>query len=384
MSDSSRVQLRYLEETTWGQIPAIALNDLRFTGESLKHATDTTKSSEIRSDRQVTDVIRTSIEAQGGVDFELSYAAFDDLIAGAMMADWGADLAIGPVGIDASATGDEFTDPLTGGLFASVVVGQWVKTAGFADPANNGFHRVTSKPDNDTVGVASTLVTETGSGDETMKGSLIKNGITKKSFTLEKEFADVTEFVSFSGMRASSFSLSVSPENIITGSFAFLGKNGVPAGATVGTGGPVAAPTNDVMNAIDNVQNIEEGGAATTLDISEISLEMNNATRGRPAVGVLGNTEVGIGTIGVTGSFNAYFADRTLYEKYTDFTASSLSFRLSDAAGNAYVVTLPSIKFTDGDVVAGGQDQDVIATLSYEARRDAATDAMIQFDRFAA
>jgi hypothetical protein len=55
-----------------------------------------------------------------------------------------------------------------------------------------------------------------------------------------------------------------------------------------------------------------------------------------------------------------------------------------DTAGNAYVVTLPSIKFTDSDVLAGGQDQDVLVNMSFEARRDSASDAMIQIDRFPA
>ena len=34
-------------------------------------------------------------------------------------------------------------------------------------------------------------------------------------------------------------------------------------------------------------------------------------------------------------------------------TATSLSFRTTDASGNAYVFTLPNVKFTSGAVVAG-------------------------------
>ncbi len=382
MSDTSRVNLSYLIETTWGQIPAVALNDLRYTSDSLKQATNTTRSQEIRSDRQIPDIIRTRIEAQGGFDLEMSFAVFDDLIAGAMMADWSTTVSVSGVDISAASADNSYNSTTTDFTTENISAGQWILVAGFVNSANNGYALVSSVAANKLIVTALTLTDEAAGPSVTMKGSMIRNGTTKKSFTLEKEFKDITEFVSYSGMRVSTFGVNVSPENIVTGSFAFLGKSAVPAAATVGTGENVAAPANDVMNAIDNVTGIREGAAATSEDVTEISLELNNNLRGRPAVGVLGNTEIGIGTIGITGSFNVYFASRTLHEKYTNFTVSDLSFRMVDTAGNAYVVTLPSIKFTDSDVLAGGQDQDVLVNMSFEARRDSASDAMIQIDRF--
>lgn len=383
MSDTSRVNLSYLVETTWGQVPAAALTDLRFTSERLKQATNTTRSREIRSDRQIPDIIRTRIEAQGGFDFEMSYGAFDDLIAGAMMGDWSTAVNISGTDIS-SVSADNSYNSTTTDLSVNVNVGQWMLVAGFANTANNGYARVSSVTSNKIVVTGLTLVNEAAGNSITIKGSMIRNGTTKTSFTLEKEFTDIGEFVSYSGMRVSTFGITVSPENIVTGSFAFLGKSALPAGATVGTGANVAAPSNDVMNAIDNVTGIREAAAATSEDVTEIAFDLDNNLRGRPAVGVLGNTEIGIGTVGISGSFNVYFASRAIHEKYTNFTASDLSFRMADGAGNAYVVTLPSIKFTDSDVLAGGQDRDVLVNMSFEARRDPASDAMIQFDRFPA
>jgi len=79
-ADTSRSQLFYLEETVWGITPAAALNAVRFTGESLNFSIENTQSNEIRSDRQITDLIQTDAEPGGDINFELSYGAFDDLI----------------------------------------------------------------------------------------------------------------------------------------------------------------------------------------------------------------------------------------------------------------------------------------------------------------
>ena len=81
ISDSARSQLYYLEETTWGVTPASAMKALRFTGETLNYDISTAQSKEIRSDRQITDLIRTDAEPGGNINFEMSYGALDDLLA---------------------------------------------------------------------------------------------------------------------------------------------------------------------------------------------------------------------------------------------------------------------------------------------------------------
>ena len=83
-TDSNRAGLAYLKEATWGTTPASALTDLRWTGESFSGGITTTKSAEIRSDRQTTDLILTGSEGSGGFNFELSYSDFDELLEGAL------------------------------------------------------------------------------------------------------------------------------------------------------------------------------------------------------------------------------------------------------------------------------------------------------------
>lgn len=89
MTDTNRVSLYLLPETTWGTTPATgAWETLRYTGESLQLNVDTANSSEIRADRNVEDIIRTSENVSGDINFEFSHGTFDSLLEGLMMASW--------------------------------------------------------------------------------------------------------------------------------------------------------------------------------------------------------------------------------------------------------------------------------------------------------
>jgi len=354
---------------------------LRYTGESLGQQSAILGSNEVRADRQIPNVDRVGVSASGNVNVELSYAAYDDLFEGTLMSDWSAALSISGTDIAADSGANKFT---SGGTdISAIVVGQWIEVAGFANSANNGFFKVTATAANEVTVSGATLVTETVGPSVTIDGSYIRNGATLKSYTLEKKFDDVTEFVAFTGMRVASANLSLQTGSLITGNFSFAGKNATASGVTVGTGGPNAAPTNSVMNATDHIAAIMEGSdIATTLDVTGVSMSVGNALGAQSAVGSVNPVGVSVGTTGVSGTFAAYFDDRTLYEKYLNATASNLSFRLTDGSSNTYVFTFPAVRYTDGQVVAGSANQDVVAALSWQAYRDTTTDSMIQIDRF--
>jgi hypothetical protein len=62
--------------------PATSLISLRYTSESLAMTTEATQSNEIRDDRNVTDLVRTSASVGGAIGFELSYETFDIFFQG--------------------------------------------------------------------------------------------------------------------------------------------------------------------------------------------------------------------------------------------------------------------------------------------------------------
>jgi len=378
-ADSSRALLSYLEEVTFGVTPASALKELRYTGESINHNTESTESQEIRSDRQVPDLVRTAISAGGDVNLELSYNGHDDLLAGAFMDGWDAAVAKTAQSIDISGSSGQtatFTDAATASAFANVVPGMWLNFSGFSNSSNDGYVRCDSKTSDNVIVVSGKSFTdESGETDIAFDNDgFIKVGTTKKSFTLEKEFPDANggsgEFISFPGCRVSQLELSVAVGSILTGRFGFLGLKGVPAAATVGTGARVAAATKEVMNSIDNVTGIRQAAAASTLEIRSFGVTLNNNLRPQQAIGSDEAFGIGLGRALATGTMTAYFETRDLLEEYTNFTVSDFSFRLVDSAGNVYVLDMPRMKFSQGNVVAGGIDQDVMAEMAFTAYRN--------------
>lgn len=88
-ADSNLVRLTILPETTWGVYNTSSNPDeLRITGETLSLDRGTIVSEEIRSDRNITDLIATKESASGGIEFEFSALTYDELLAGALYDSW--------------------------------------------------------------------------------------------------------------------------------------------------------------------------------------------------------------------------------------------------------------------------------------------------------
>jgi len=59
-----------------------------------------------------------------------------------------------------------------------------------------------------------------------------------------------------------------------------------------------------------------------------------------------------------------------------------LAVSLQDPAGNGYIIDLPAVKYTAGQRVAGGPDDDVMVPLSWSAYAHATEDVTIRIARF--
>ncbi len=94
MSESNRVSLKYVPETTYNTTPADSENWVytRFTGESLTATTERQDSSEIRADRMIASSPKVKRTVSGGLDIELSPTTFDDFIEAAMCGTWTSDV----------------------------------------------------------------------------------------------------------------------------------------------------------------------------------------------------------------------------------------------------------------------------------------------------
>ncbi len=381
--------------TTTAGVGTTTLEQLRLTSESLVQDTDTAQSQEIRDDRQINDILRTNIAASGDIGFELSFLGQETLMKAALFAqDFSSSVTdvTADTGIEADGTLNEYRGALN--EFSNYSVGEWVRVTGFANAANNGYAKIiaitTTSNADDTIQVEGlSLVTEAAGASVNIHqmGSIV-NGTVQKSFSIEKRFTDVNDTVqAYRGMHVSTFDLTAAVEAIITGSFGFVGKNATAENFPIGSG-YTPAPTKDIMTAVDDVLQVIEDG---TLDAqgnkdcaTQISFSIDNNLRARACIGVLGAISVGVGSFNVSGTIQRYFESNDQMEKYLNFDRTSLAFVLRDGEGNAYVIEFPSIKFTAGASVAGGQNTDIIADLTWEAHRDSVDGYTMKIAKLAA
>lgn len=382
MSDTNRTQLAYIAESTWGtQVTGSALQLLRITGESLKQESSMSESGEIRSDRQVSDIRRTRIQASGGFNFELSYGTYDDFLAAALQAAaWGTAETVTASTISFAASGNTISD--SGSGFGSLVANQWVKISGASTAANNGFFKILTAAAGSITVSGGTLVDESaGQSVTVLQGGQIVNGQTLTSFNLERGYTDLTnKFALFLGMAINGLSLNVPLEGRLTGSFDLLGAGESSVSSSGGTGYTAATTTPTIVDA--EVVSLLENQAAMT--ISNFSFNLTNNLRARMRVGSAGVLSLGSGAIGVTGSLSAYYSDETLYDKYLNETASALALPITDSAGNSYLIDLPAVKYTNGQRTPTGPNGDCFAEMQFGAYRDSSEDVTIRMARFAA
>lgn len=399
-ADSNRRSLVYKVESSYGVVPSgnPTLKTVRMVNETLKQNAGTVSSQELRADRRRSDLIRTSLSAGGQVDFEFSYGAYDEWLAAALMSDETG--ALGWVATSAPVTSDtsisfqanadsasawpEIDDSANG--LAAYPVGSVIVISG---STSNNVAAIVRTSAAGTLGVqplnaTGDLTTETAGASVTITiAEYCRDGVLQRSFSIERKYGDLSnEFAQFPGCMMAGFRLGVDTDGILTGQFTILGKREQSASATFGDGSPTAAPTNDVMNSIDNVSAVIEGTAASApLGITELSIELDNNLRARPQVGTLGAISIGAGTVDVKGKLQTYYSSKTIFDKWLNHTTTGLAFMLTDSAGQRYVVVMPRVKFSDGGRAGGGINTDVFMDLDYEALVDSSAGYTIQISR---
>lgn len=383
VTDANLVQLAYIAEDTFGvQKTGSALQILRHTGEGLKQDTGVDQSKEIRTDRQTADIVRNSIGASGPINFELSYAAYDDFLKAVLMAaSWSTPVTVGPLTtISAASADNSFNDSANG--FGTMVAGQWVKVSGFATAVNNGFFKVVTKAAGKITVSGGTLVNESATPSVTVvMGAQITNGVTKTSFNIERKYTELAStFALFTGVMFNELNLTGELKAMVTGNFSTLGSKEESKTTSGGTG-YTAATTNPVMNSVDNVLNILENQAAGSAVLG-FSLVLNNGLRSREKIGTLGAFSIGTGKCAISGTLRIYFESATIYDKYLNFTSTNLAFVLRDSLGNAYVFSLPQVKLTAAERPAAGENQDLIVPFSWQASMHSTESIMLRIAKF--
>lgn len=394
LSVSNRTKIAYILETLFGVIPGAGPNTaLRFTGESINFSLKKDSSKEIRSDRQIADVMTLGASVSGGVNFELSYKEYDPLMEAALQGTWNPYGTAG-TGTTFSATFTATTitagaAPITTSAFTNLSKGQWFRLTAPAQLDDGKFYMVSrTVAPTSTVITVDTLTPLLGVGaaiaGTLLQTSRLTNGVNQRSFDLEVQSTDVSQFLTYTGMVVNKLSMALKSGAFVTGAIDFMGKTGLRSGATALPGANTASQTFSTINAVSGGFKVFEGAAvlANTF-MKSFDIDVDNSLRGQEAIGVLGNAGVASGTVKITGKAELYFADGTYYDKFINNTASSIVIMLADGS-NGYAITLPMVRYTDCKIDSGSIDQDMMCSMTWQAVIDPTSLQSIFIDRFGA
>ena len=387
LASTSSAQLAYIEEATYGVTPGSGTaTSLRMTGESLAYDITRNESQEINSTRQVSSSAQTSASLAGGINLEFSYREYDPFLEALMSSTF---TTFGTDGVkDAVAltfVGQTVTAPAA--TFTGLSDGQWISLTGAAPTTDNtGFYRIaTWTSDAEVILDDATPLADAIGADYAISHSELAVGVeTLRSFSIERQLTDVTQFFNNTGVTMTKLDLSFDTGAIVGGSFNCIGKAADRAGVSGLPSAPEASQAYGMINAVSGVGSILVDNTTTLLGTSVKSMKVSIDAKSRAltAIGSLGNIGVANGTFAIGGSLEIYLEDGSVYDKALSDTYVSIQFPVYDTAGNGYVFVFDNCKLGVPQVTAGARDQDVMMSVDFTAEAPASsTDKMLKIYR---
>ena len=381
-ASGSRHSMAYVLESTYGVTPTSPVfKALRHKTTTLGLSKSSFQSEELRSDRQIADFRHGTRQVGGDIGCELSSQSFDDLLEATLGGTWAVKGTKTAATISAAAGDNSFNDSGSGFVTAGFEVGDRITVSGFTASANNTTFTVTA--------VTSAKITIGGTDgdvivDESAGNSItlvtaadkLSAGTTRRSFTVERLFADITQYRRYAGIEFNTLALQVQPEGIVSATFGVLGQS--ETGGTAILSGATYSPATTTSPMDGFSGSITEGGTTIAL-VTEVSLNLDNGLQALFVVGSPNTIHPSIGRSNGTGTVTAYFEDVTLLNKFINETESSLVFTVGDGT-NTLKFTLPRIKYTGGQPDTPGEGP-ITLSMPFQALLDSTLSTNIQIIR---
>lgn len=182
-------------------------------------------------------------------------------------------------------------------------------------------------------------------------GDVLMAGSVRKSFTLERNFEDVGQYLRYRGAQVDTLQIGMTTGAVVGLTFGFWAKAMDVAQAIVTGATYDDAPDTATMDAISG--SILESGSPIAV-ATEVSLNLSNNLNPRFVIGSAESLEPSIGRSNLTGTLSAYFEDVTLYQKFLSNTNSSLEIVCSDGV-QSFTFEIPRLKYTGGDIPVNGE-----------------------------
>lgn len=171
-------------------------------------------------------------------------------------------------------------------------------------------------------------------------------GTTRKTFSFVKGYSDINNYHTFTGGHVSTWGLNISTDEIVTSTFGIIAMKRTPSNsAPAGTVTPAPSVAPFTALSVGDIT-FDDVAIAGTMCVTALSLSIDNTAQAQKCL----NYENTVGAIlegVVNGSGSATIAWSVgasgLYEKQFTNTPVKIEWGIKDAAGNAYVITLPKV-----------------------------------------
>jgi hypothetical protein len=198
----------------------------------------------------------------------------------------------------------------------------------------------------------------------------LKVGTTLKSFSIEDYLSDIDQARLFTGMAVSSASFSIQPNQMVTTTFSFMGKD-MTVSATEKTidAATIAQPFDAYSGALTIGDN---GGSLSSIaTVTSVEFSVDNALSPTFVVGSDSTPQLEYGRATIEGTITAYFEDLTLVNRFINETESAFKVTVDDpTAGNEYGFFFPKVKFNGADAPLQNPQSRLI-TIPFVALYDA-------------
>lgn len=212
----------------------------------------------------------------------------------------------------------------------------------------------------------------------TWTANVLKQGNTKKFFTIEEGFTDIPAYQILTGCMVNQFSLSCRPDAVVTGNFSFLGKTVSTFTGTPLDASPDAAATGGIFDSYTG--SITEGGSSIAT-VTALELTVDNRLEQLYTLFASDPGYIVAGIARITGRMSVYFADLTLANKFLSGTSSALQATLTGPAGEDYIILLPKILYTGNQKTVSATS--VIMDLPFTAYYDTSEATQMKITRSA-
>ena len=397
----SRRQLIYGKETGGFKVkPTTGIKILRNTGDSINLTKNTLTSAELSGDRAIRFLRHGNETVSGDVSFEFAYADFDDLLASSLGSAWTDDVdavyatstltfsgvvvdgEIVTIGTDVYefvasfpyTAGNIVVDVSGGVTTTNAVTALITASAGGVEPititdSTGGVALVTA----DVAGTLANAIVSTtdctngafstatliGGVDGTVAGVLKQGVLDIETYTFEKGFQDIEQYIAYKGCAVNTFSIDMASDALVTGSVGFVGAgtDGFATASTLST--PTPATANEPFTSYQ-VEGYIQIGAPTTNVLADTCLvtacnfSVDNGITANYSLCSNEAASITPDRINVTGNITVLFADEKEVKKFIDEEETSLSVKLADPDGQNYTFFCPKIKYTGGDIAVSG------------------------------